>query len=84
MSKRYAYIFNFFINFNQENNLKNNIMNDAHLHMVVNHFPIIGTIFGLGILITGIVMKNNIIKIKDKGPKTNPILLADIFILIKY
>jgi hypothetical protein len=29
-------------------------------------------------------LKNNIIKIKDKGPKTNPILLADIFILIKY
>ncbi len=37
-------------------------MNDAHLHMVVNHFPIIGTIFGLGILITGIVMKKNVIK----------------------
>jgi uncharacterized membrane protein len=37
-------------------------MNDAHLHMVVNHFPIIGTLFGLGILITGIVMKNNVIK----------------------
>ncbi|HCQ13008.1 hypothetical protein [Flavobacterium sp.] len=37
-------------------------MNDAHLHMVVNHFPIIGTIFGLGILIAGIVMKNNTIK----------------------
>jgi len=37
-------------------------MNDAHLHMVVNHFPIIGTIFGLGILITGLVLKNNIIK----------------------
>ncbi len=37
-------------------------MNDAHLHMVVNHFPIIGTIFGLGILITGIVMKNSVIK----------------------
>ena len=37
-------------------------MNDAHLHMVVNHFPIIGTIFGLGILVVGIVMKNNIIK----------------------
>ena len=37
-------------------------MNDAHVHMVVNHFPIIGTIFGLGILITGIVMKNNVIK----------------------
>ena len=37
-------------------------MNDAHLHMVVNHFPIIGTIFGLGILITGIVMKNTVLK----------------------
>ena len=37
-------------------------MNDAHLHMVVNHFPIIGTIFGLGILIAGILFKNNIIK----------------------
>lgn len=37
-------------------------MNDAHLHMVVNHFPIIGTLFGLGILLTGIFMKNNVIK----------------------
>lgn len=37
-------------------------MNDAHLHMVVNHFPIIGTIFGLGILIIGLVLKNNNVK----------------------
>lgn len=37
-------------------------MNDAHLHMVVNHFPIIGTIFGLGILIAGLVLKNNSVK----------------------
>jgi uncharacterized membrane protein len=37
-------------------------MNDAHLHMIVNHFPIIGTIFGLGILITGIILKNNTVK----------------------
>jgi uncharacterized membrane protein len=37
-------------------------MNDAHLHMVVNHFPIIGTILGLGILITGIFIKNNTVK----------------------
>lgn len=37
-------------------------MNDAHLHMVVNHFPIIGTIFGLGILAAGIVLKNNTVK----------------------
>lgn len=33
-------------------------MNDAHWHLVVNHFPIIGSIFGLGILIAGLVLKN--------------------------
>ena len=37
-------------------------MNDAHLHLLVNHFPIIGTIFALGILIAGIFLKNNSIK----------------------
>ncbi len=37
-------------------------MNDAHLHLVVNHFPIIGTILGFGILLAGIVLKNNTVK----------------------
>jgi uncharacterized membrane protein len=37
-------------------------MNDAHYHLVVNHFPIIGTILGLGILLAGIVLKNNTVK----------------------
>ncbi|WP_243699200.1 hypothetical protein [Flavobacterium hiemivividum] len=37
-------------------------MNDAHLHLMVNHFPIIGTIFGIGILIAGLVLKNNALK----------------------
>ena len=37
-------------------------MNDAHLHLVVNHFPIIGTIFGAGVLLSGILLKNNSIK----------------------
>ncbi|MEZ7500250.1 hypothetical protein QO200_16060 [Flavobacterium sp. Arc3] len=37
-------------------------MNDAHLHLVVNHFPIIGTILGLGILIAGLLLKNNSVK----------------------
>jgi uncharacterized membrane protein len=37
-------------------------MNDAHLHLVVNHFPIIGTILGLGILIAGMILKNNSVK----------------------
>ena len=37
-------------------------MNDAHLHLVVNHFPIIGTVFGLGILIFGLILNNNATK----------------------
>jgi uncharacterized membrane protein len=37
-------------------------MTDAHLHLVVNHFPIIGTILGFGILLAGIFLKNNTVK----------------------
>jgi uncharacterized membrane protein len=37
-------------------------MNDAHLHMVVNHFPITGTILAVGILIGGIIIKNKAVK----------------------
>ncbi len=37
-------------------------MNDAHLHMIVNHFPIIGIILGFGILVTGLFLKNNSVK----------------------
>ncbi|WP_264564059.1 hypothetical protein [Flavobacterium sp. N3904] len=37
-------------------------MNDAHLHLIVNHFPIIGTILGLGILIVGMILKNISVK----------------------
>jgi uncharacterized membrane protein len=37
-------------------------MTDAHLHLVVNHFPIIGTILGLGVLLAGILFKSNTIK----------------------
>ena len=33
-------------------------MNDAHLHLIVNHFPLIGVIFGLGILIAGLLLKS--------------------------
>jgi uncharacterized membrane protein len=42
-------------------------MNDAHLHMVVNHFPIIGTIFGFGILIIGLVLKNKTLQNTSYG-----------------
>jgi hypothetical protein len=37
-------------------------MNEAHYHLVVNHFPIIGTIFGTGILIAGMIAKSNAVK----------------------
>ncbi|WP_162128216.1 DUF2231 domain-containing protein [Flavobacterium phycosphaerae] len=37
-------------------------MTEAHYHLVVNHFPIIGTILGLGILIAGILSKNTVLK----------------------
>lgn len=34
-------------------------MNDAHIHLVVNHFPIIGAIFALGVLLFGIILSSN-------------------------
>ena len=37
-------------------------MNDAHLHLVVNHFPIIGPILGLGVLVAGMILKNDSVK----------------------
>jgi uncharacterized membrane protein len=37
-------------------------MNASHLHIILNHFPIIGLIFGLGILITGLILKNESVK----------------------
>ena len=36
-------------------------MNQAHLHMVFNHFPIIGLFFGIGILAFGIIKKQTIL-----------------------
>ena len=36
-------------------------MNDGHLHMVFNHFPIIGLFFGIGILAFGIFKKQIIL-----------------------
>jgi uncharacterized membrane protein len=33
-------------------------MNFAHLHLLLNHFPIIGTIIGLGLLLISLVGKN--------------------------
>jgi hypothetical protein len=37
-------------------------MNDAHLHLVVNHFPIIVPIIGTLILITGVLIGSDTVK----------------------
>ena len=37
-------------------------MNQAHWHLVLNHFPIIGTIFSLTLMIIGIFLKKSDIK----------------------
>jgi uncharacterized membrane protein len=37
-------------------------MNPAHLHLILNHFPIITPIIGLLVMISGIALKSEIIK----------------------
>lgn len=37
-------------------------MNEAHLHLLVNHFPIIGLFFGFFILLFGIIKRNETLK----------------------
>lgn len=37
-------------------------MNQAHLHLLLNHLPILGVLFGLLILAGGFFLKNNTIK----------------------
>lgn len=37
-------------------------MNGAHLHLILNHFPIVGLFFGLAILGAGIAMKQELLR----------------------
>lgn len=37
-------------------------MNEAQLHLLINHFPILGTIFGLLILVAGVLLRNPSVK----------------------
>jgi uncharacterized membrane protein len=38
------------------------LMSEHHLHLLFNHFPIMGSFFGLIILITGMVLGNSIVR----------------------
>ncbi|MFN4764169.1 hypothetical protein ACKGJN_13655 [Gillisia sp. Q332] len=42
-------------------------MNDAHLHLIVNHFPIVGINIGLLVLIVGFLLKNPQVKATSLG-----------------
>jgi len=42
-------------------------MNDAHFHLVVNHLPIVGTLIGLLVLITGLLLKKSEVKLTAFG-----------------
>lgn len=42
-------------------------MNWAYLHVIINHFPIVGVIIGTLILLAGMVLKNEGIKISGLG-----------------
>jgi uncharacterized membrane protein len=37
-------------------------MDGAHLHLMLNHIPLLGTIFGLPVLIAGLVLKNHVLR----------------------
>ncbi len=37
-------------------------MDGAHFHLLVNHIPIVGTIFGMLILMAGLLLKNDTVK----------------------
>lgn len=42
-------------------------MNDAHLHLILNHFPIVGITIGLLVLIAGYLLKNPQVKATSLG-----------------
>ncbi|MCZ4408229.1 hypothetical protein O3Q51_05385 [Cryomorphaceae bacterium 1068] len=42
-------------------------MNDAHLHLIVNHFPIVGLFIGTLVLIAGLLLKKTEVKLTAFG-----------------
>jgi uncharacterized membrane protein len=42
-------------------------MNDAHLHLIVNHFPIVGLLIGTLVLIAGLLLRRAEVKLTAFG-----------------
>jgi uncharacterized membrane protein len=42
-------------------------MNDAHLHLVVNHLPIVGLLIGILVLIAGLILNKTEVKLTALG-----------------
>ncbi len=42
-------------------------MNEAHFHLVVNHFPIVGLLIGILVLIAGFILKKSEVKLTALG-----------------
>jgi uncharacterized membrane protein len=51
-------------------------MNWAYLHVIINHFPIVGVIIGTLLLIAGMIFKNEGIKISGLGTLVFAALMA--------
>ena len=45
-------------------------MNQAHWHLLINHLPIIGTYFSAIVHISGLILKNQTVKISELFPFT--------------
>ena len=37
-------------------------MDSTHIHLILNHFPIVGILFGIAILSCGLIIKNKVLK----------------------
>lgn len=42
-------------------------MNDAHLHLIINHFPIVGLLLGTLVLIAGLLLRKSEVKLTAFG-----------------
>lgn len=51
-------------------------MDGAHLHLILNHFPIVGTLVGLGVLAYGLIIKDLSVKKAGLGTLAVMAILA--------